>query len=528
VASEHSDRGHGDGREEVDVLVMGYGAAGAAAALAAHEAGARVLVVEKCAQPGGNSLVSSANTVYPATPADAPRLTRYLIEVSDGSTPAELIDTYVQGLLQLPAWLARMGGELEDLDEPSSGSGSSYYIPNLTFPQLPSAQRLRLVLRRLKQTHRCPQPTGGARMWHLLDNQLRARGIPVRCATPVRELLTDEAGRVHGAVVETNGHRRQIGARAGVVLACGGFAYSAELKRAYLPPSALGALGSPGNTGDGLRLAQQAGAALWHVTDQASALGIAPPGWEAGFAINLPRPGYIYLDRAGHRFVDETRVEAHSACQLTANYDPARFDHPRLPCFAVFDEENLTSGPLGISMFSYNVVKLGYQWSHDNHTELARGWIMQAQTHDELAHTLGIPAGTLRRTMDTYNHSTRCGNDADFARSPKSLKPITAPFFALRLIPLLYNTQGGPRRNSHAQVLNINGHPIPGLYAAGEFGSIWGSRYQTSTNFAEALIYGKIAGYTAAKRPLPTMTQAQRPPDRRFVVTPTSSSVNLD
>jgi succinate dehydrogenase/fumarate reductase flavoprotein subunit len=210
------DRGPGNGPDEVDVLVVGYGAAGAAAALSAHDLGAQVLVVEKCPQPGGNSLVSSANTVYPQTPADAQRFTRYLTEVCQGTTPTELIATYVQGLVCLPDWLAAMGGELQDLDDPPMGPLSSYYIPNLTFPQLPSAQGLRLVLRHLKQTQRCPQPTGGARMWHLLDHQLRARGIPVRCATPVSELLTDAAGRVRGAVVDVNGSVEHIGVRAGV------------------------------------------------------------------------------------------------------------------------------------------------------------------------------------------------------------------------------------------------------------------------------------------------------------------------
>jgi predicted oxidoreductase len=87
------------------------------------------------------------------------------------------------------------------------------------------------------------------------------------------------------------------------------------------------------------------------------------------------------------------------------------------------------------------------------------------------------------------------------------LKPLTPPFYALRLVPLLYNTQGGPRRNRHAQVLDTHGRPIPGLYAAGELGSIWGSRYQTSTNFAEALVYGRIAGHTAATHPLPAPTE---------------------
>ncbi len=66
------------------------------------------------------------------------------------------------------------------------------------------------------------------------------------------------------------------------------------------------------------------------------------------------------------------------------------------------------------------------------------------------------------------------------------------------LVPLLYNTQGGPRRDSCARVLGIDHRPVPGLYAAGEFGSIWGCRCQTSTNFAEALAFGRIAGCTAA------------------------------
>lgn len=119
MGEQVSSAGGGDRGEEVDVLVVGYGAAGAAAALSADEAGARVLVVEKCLQPGGNSLVSSANTVYPQTSADAAQFTRYLIEVGAGTTPAALIETYVAGLLELPGWLAAMGGQLEDLEDSS-------------------------------------------------------------------------------------------------------------------------------------------------------------------------------------------------------------------------------------------------------------------------------------------------------------------------------------------------------------------------------------------------------------------------
>ena len=90
-------------RRAIRATLHNLPAAGAAAALSAHEVGAQVLMVEKRPQPGGNSLVSSASTVYPQTPADAGRFTQYLIEVCEGTTPAEVIETYLRGLLELPA-----------------------------------------------------------------------------------------------------------------------------------------------------------------------------------------------------------------------------------------------------------------------------------------------------------------------------------------------------------------------------------------------------------------------------------------
>ena len=107
-----------------------------------------------------------------------------------------------------------------------------------------------------------------------------------------------------------------------------------------------------------------------------------------------------------------------------------------------------------------------------------------AATQTELAQTLGIPGQALTRTVQAYNAACRAGHDGQFGRCSESLTPLQPPFHALRLVPLLYNTQGGPRRENHARVLDI--------------GSIWGSRYQTSTNFAEALVFGRIAGHSAS------------------------------
>lgn len=100
-----------------------------------------------------------------------------------------------------------------------------------------------------------------------------------------------EAGRVTGAVVQSDGGRQQVRAQRAVVLTCGGFAYSEALKREHLAASAVGALGSPGNTGDGLRMTHKVGAALWHLGEEASALGIVVEDFDAGFAVNLPDRG---------------------------------------------------------------------------------------------------------------------------------------------------------------------------------------------------------------------------------------------
>lgn len=97
----------------VDVIVVGYGAAGASAALTAHEHGAETIILEKMPRAGGNSLVSSANMVFPQNPALADKFADYLNEVNFGTTERELVDTFVEELLENPAWLESLGGELE-------------------------------------------------------------------------------------------------------------------------------------------------------------------------------------------------------------------------------------------------------------------------------------------------------------------------------------------------------------------------------------------------------------------------------
>jgi len=151
-----------------------------------------------------------------------------------------------------------------------------------------------------------------------------------------------------------------------------------------------------------------------------------------------------------------------------------------------------------MNIFSYNIVVRGYEWSEDNSKELEAGWIQKANSLAELAKLLGVDEASAAYTVMRYNESCRAGVDQDFGRPRETLKPLQAPYYVMKLEPLMYNTQGGPRRDQESRVIDPAGNPIPHLYAAGEFGSIWGFRYQTSTNFSEAIVYGRIAGKNAA------------------------------
>ncbi|MBA7609019.1 Urocanate reductase [subsurface metagenome] len=126
---------------------------------------------------------------------------------------------------------------------------------------------------------------------------------------------------------------------------------------------------------------------------------------------------------------------------------------------------------------------------------------MKGDTVAELATKLNMPPENLENTINTWNRHCQVGNDPDFKRNPLELVPLDeSPFFAIKLFPGGSNTLGGPRRNSRAQVLNPFGEPIPGLYAAGECGSVFGLLYPAGGgNLAECIAFGRIAAENAMR-----------------------------
>ncbi|MFZ0090925.1 MAG: FAD-binding protein, partial [Solirubrobacteraceae bacterium] len=415
--------------EEVDVLIVGFGAAGAAAAIAAHDQGASTIIVEKTPAGGGNC-VHSGGFLFEV---EGPAAVDHLDALCFGKTDRTVLSAFAQGSGELRPWLQSMGVPIEPVDIREFAG----LLPS--WPLFPGAGRV-------TYSRSVAQPAGPG-LWTPLATGVAQRNIPVALDTPaVRLVLSD--GAVTGAVVGNDGATRAIHARGGVVLACGGFEYDAELRDTYLPLP-LVPVGHPGNTGDALTLAAAADASLWHMSAFFGWLAFVAPGFASGFPLDVHAPSFLFVDGDGRRFADETGWEVHDKVRSLTAYLPRRPNRPRLPGFIVFDERARLAGPLNGIVGTPN----DYVWSADNAAEIRRGWIKRGDTPGELAEVTGVDRATFIETMEDYGRASRAGVDDAFGRSPDTLVALGRPLYAIEFWPGVATASGGPRRDERARVL---------------------------------------------------------------------------
>jgi len=480
-----------------DVVIVGYGAAGANAAIAAHDAGARVVVVEKCASGGGNSALCAGAMVLPG---DLDTARAYYHALAAGTADAAMVHAFADAMMGMPALLARLG--VQPRDEPTIRP---------TYPALMTG--------RLRQLH--VQPTG-AQGFALLDRAVRDRNIAILAGAPVTGLVQHApTGAVRGVLARVRGEPVELLARQAVVLTCGGYASNPVLLARYNLPGAAPFIfpwGAPGNTGDGLRLAVDAGAALWHMDAvEWGKLCARVPSTQFGTAIGYglgrtQRAGsYLLVNRAGQRFMAEDTPLSHNKAPLALlEHDGAAYRH--MPAFLMCDQAFCNKGPLAPTAQMYRTKRGGvvgralvhqvYDWSADNQAEMAAGWVIQAASIAALAGHIGVDPMMLARTVRQYNHAAADHLDTQFGRNGRTLVPLgSGPYYAVEVGLAVVNTQGGPKRNVHCQVLDRQDRAIPRLYAAGELGSFFGALYQVGSNYPEAWAFGQVAGRMAAAEP---------------------------
>ncbi len=460
--------------DEADVVIVGYGGAGASAAVAAHDAGAKVLIVEKNAG-GGNTKLATRTFISPENSAAAQQ---HIQALSSGTLDEKTVDSSLQWMSQNINFIRQLGGEVEICP------------PGATFPSLPGAETM--IRYRVKAS---ASERGGESLWNLLDRNVNARNIRIYRQTAVTRLVRSE-DEIVGVEADREGQRIRIRASRTVVLTTGGFEYNEEMKREYLAGYPIYAYGHPGNTGDGIKLSQDVGADLWHMKSVAAPMGFKFPEYESAFIMRMPADGYIIVDQDGRRFCNETGLEHYSMWMAVTTFDMEALRYSRIPSYLIFDERTRESGP--ITSLGHGANR-GYEWSSDNQIEIERGWISSGKDAHELAHKLGIRDKVrLNATVNMYKEACYRGRDDEFGRSPRTLIELQGDLYGLPLWPCLLNTQGGPKRNSRGQILNAWGKPIKRLYSAGELGSIWGFLYQSGGNLGECLGLGRMAGTNAA------------------------------
>jgi succinate dehydrogenase/fumarate reductase flavoprotein subunit len=500
---------------DADVVVVGFGAAGAAAAITAHDEGARVLVLEK--QEAGkvvsNSSMAGGSFICPNDVEGAVLHLESLYRVGEELcwTGLDVIRAWARYTSENKTWLEGMGAT----DITLARRGGEHRLPGFESIDIYRSA-----------------DTGEGGLMRLLHGQVNSRRIQVIYDMPATKLLTNSKGEVLGVSAKPGRDARSVinvRSRRAVILASGGFEFDEGMKLQFLKVYPTYFLGTPANTGDGIRMALGVGAQLWHMNccsarlvmkfpDLSVALNPvfggkdwASPWRETELATETKRGteaeiresgsgvGYVIVDRTGRRYAKET-FKPHSFYYELTGFDSQRAFYPRVPSYWIFDRKRLDDGPL-VRTGSGGAGPAGfYRWSADNREEVERGWIKQGETLQALALQVGLDPHALAETVAQYNLCCREGEDRAFGRSPATLVPLdTAPFYAVELWPGGPNTQGGPQRNSRAQIMRPDGTAVPRLYGAGELGSIYGMLYPAGGgNLAECIAFGRIAGENAA------------------------------
>ena len=458
--------------EETDVVVVGSGFAGLAAAIEARQAGSSVIIFEKMKGFGGNSTISDGVVAAAGTPLqaesnidDAPRrMYDDMLKAGLGLNQPELIRVLTERSSETFQWTIDALG-VKYLNRVDQFGGHS--VP------------------RCYTTH---NHSGSAIVKQLL-HKIKDLGLRVRTRTMLQTVLTNTRGRVHGVLVRqgyeypntTSGVARYIKARKAVILATGGFANDIPFRTSQDPrlTAEIGSTNKFSTTGEALREALRIGAMPVHL----SWIQLGP--WacpdEKGYGIGPDFASYVAFPygiminpQTGRRFVNELadrKVRADAILRIGQ------------PCIGIADEQGLRASGRRIE----RCLKKGVVKKFDRIREVAEAY--------RISHEL------LKKTMAAFSEYVDQGTDQEFGKPILSnAQPLRhPPYYGIRLWPKVHHTMGGVLINAQAQVLDLSNQPIAGLYAAGEVtGGIHGASRLGSCAIIDCLVFGRIAGRNAA------------------------------
>jgi 3-oxosteroid 1-dehydrogenase len=513
------------------VIVLGSGAAGMAAALAAATAGADVTVLERAPLLGGTTAISGGGIWIPANPwaaaagggDDIESALAYVQALQLGDVDFALGEAYVRDGVEVALALerhagvqwqhlvgmsdyhaerpggSRLGRSLEIAPVEVSRAALArvrpdpYATPPWTIneeagiPERPDADEL-------ERRHRQRLATRGRGFIAACYDALAAFDVEVRTAVGPSSLVTTQAA-VSG--VQVDGERLD----GAVVIATGGFERDPQLVATFLRGPILAPAGPPTNAGEGLRMGMAAGAALGNMSEAWWCPAVQVDGEHidgAPFArmlfLDLAKPGGIVVDRHGRRFGNEA-TNYNDFGRLLHDVHGADFDRPRIPSWFVFDADRHRRFPIGFQTAP----------------EPDGAWLLRADSLPALAAATDLPAATLAETIETFHDGVITDADAfgrgtyiwdAFSSGGGEARPIEGPpYYAARVLPGCLGTKGGLRTDRYGRVRRADDDAvIDGLFAAGNAAANpFGCAYLgPGATIGPAVVFGWRAGETAA------------------------------
>ena len=441
---------------DCDVVIVGAGGAGLTAAVRATQAGAKVLVLEKMPFVGGNSLKASggmncADTKFQAaldiTDSGVPEFIEDTMNGGHGINDLALVTTMAENSAEAVDWLESIGAPLPKVA--ATGGTVHKYLHS---PEDGSPVGEYLVAK--------------------LDEEAKKNGIEVMLNTTATEILMD-GGTAVGVKANDAEHDYTINAKA-VVLATGGFGANFELMCSFNPSLANAVTTNhPGATGDGILMAEAVGAA----TVDMDQIQLHPTVYQATSMLvseKMRSLGAILVNQNGVRFTNDLATRD-----------------------AVSNAELQQPGGYAWIIFDQNLV--------DNNKSAAKyieqGMAVTGDTYEALAEAMNVDAEAFVKTMETWNAAVATGEDAEFGRNNGMDADLsTAPFYAIQIAPGIHHTMGGVKIDTATRVIDTEGQPIPGLFAAGETtGGVHGGNRIGGNAVCDFVVFGRIAGANAAE-----------------------------
>ena len=535
-------------KKEFDIVVLGAGASGMMAALSAHENGSSVGIFEKQSLIGGTAGISGGIIWAPMNSHmkkagiddDRSKSIEYFMSLSQGDINQPLLEAFIDNCGEALDFLEEKtdakfsildGYPDYYLDRPGALKGGGRALDNhlfdfsilgdwaskvrnngmplpLTLAETPLGGGTGVIpddimSERLEKDSRgFGQALVGALLKGCLD-----RGIEPYLDTKAKKLIKNDE-RITGIEIEKNGQTETIIARRGVIIATGGFEWNKDFVTTFLRGPLRAPASPPGNDGDGLLMAQEAGASLGNMTSAwwSPVLSIPGDNWPEGgqksspILIERTLPHSLMVNKSGKRFCNE--ATNYSALAGAFHFfDPNKYGYPNLPAWIVFDSTYRDKYPFA------NIMP-----GSENPS-----WMKTSPTLDGLANELDIDSENLVSTIQNFNSFVEEGDDKEFFRGKSDYdsfygdrsqsgvystlgKLEKAPFFAVEINIGALGTNGGARTDEYGRVISASGNIIEGLYTvgnamAGSTGSVYAGAGGT---LGPALTYGYLAGQHAA------------------------------